>query len=58
MACCAGGEKMSKSLGNLITIDAFLHDHSSDALRLLIFAGHYRKPVCSTTRHSLAQTAA
>ena len=39
------GEKMSKSLGNLITIDAFLHDHSSDALRLLIFAGHYRKPV-------------
>ncbi len=39
------GEKMSKSLGNLITIDAFLKDHSADSLRLLIFTGHYRKPV-------------
>jgi cysteinyl-tRNA synthetase len=39
------GEKMSKSLGNLITIDQFLREHSSDALRLLIFTGHYRKPV-------------
>jgi cysteinyl-tRNA synthetase len=39
------GEKMSKSLGNLITIDDFLKQHSADALRLLIFTGHYRKPV-------------
>lgn len=39
------GEKMSKSLGNLITIDEFLSQHSSDALRMLIFTGHYRKPV-------------
>ncbi|RME64412.1 MAG: cysteine--tRNA ligase [Caldilineae bacterium] len=39
------GEKMSKSLGNLITIDEYLQQHSSDALRLLIFSGHYRKPV-------------
>jgi len=39
------GEKMSKSLGNLITIDAFLDKHSSDLLRLLIYSGHYRKPV-------------
>jgi len=39
------GEKMSKSLGNLITIDDFLKEHSADALRLLIFTGHYRKPV-------------
>ncbi|MCB0043073.1 MAG: class I tRNA ligase family protein, partial [Caldilinea sp.] len=39
------GEKMSKSLGNLITIDQFLKEHSADALRLLIFTGHYRKPV-------------
>jgi cysteinyl-tRNA synthetase len=42
------GEKMSKSLGNLITIDEFLKDHSSDALRLVIFSGHYRKPVVFT----------
>lgn len=39
------GEKMSKSLGNLITIDAFLEKQSSDVLRLLIYSGHYRKPV-------------
>ncbi len=39
------GEKMSKSLGNLITIDEFLATRSSDALRMLIFQGHYRKPV-------------
>jgi cysteinyl-tRNA synthetase len=39
------GEKMSKSLGNLISIDEFLDNHSPDALRLLIFSGHYRKPV-------------
>lgn len=39
------GEKMSKSLGNLITIDQFLTDHSADALRMLIYSGHYRKPV-------------
>jgi cysteinyl-tRNA synthetase len=42
------GEKMSKSLGNLITIDEFLKTHSADALRMLIFAGHYRKPVAFT----------
>ncbi|HXF61112.1 MAG TPA: cysteine--tRNA ligase [Caldilineaceae bacterium] len=39
------GEKMSKSLGNLVTIDQFLSKHSPDALRMLIFTGHYRKPV-------------
>ena len=39
------GEKMSKSLGNLITIDNFLAKRSPDVLRMLVFAGHYRKPV-------------
>lgn len=39
------GEKMSKSLGNLITIDEFLSEHSPDVLRIMIFSGHYRKPV-------------
>ena len=42
------GEKMSKSLGNLVTIDDFLQRHSADALRMLIFTGHYRKPVAYT----------
>ncbi|MCB0047723.1 MAG: cysteine--tRNA ligase [Caldilineaceae bacterium] len=43
------GEKMSKSLGNLVTIDEFLETHSANALRLLIFTGHYRKPVMFTS---------
>ena len=42
------GEKMSKSIGNLVTIDDFLRRNSPDALRLLIFSGHYRKPVAYT----------
>ncbi len=40
-----GGEKMSKSLGNLVTIDEFLSKRSPDVLRIVIFNGHYRKPV-------------
>ena len=42
------GEKMSKSVGNLVTIDNFLQQYSADALRMLIFSGHYRKPVAYT----------
>jgi len=40
-----GGEKMSKSLGNLITIDEFLSKHSADAFRLLILTAAYRGPL-------------
>jgi cysteinyl-tRNA synthetase len=43
------GEKMSKSLGNLITVDEFLQQRHPDVLRLLIFSGHYRKPVMFTS---------
>ncbi len=39
------GEKMSKSLGNLITVDEFLAEHEADVLRLLILSSHYRKPL-------------
>jgi cysteinyl-tRNA synthetase len=39
------GEKMSKSLGNLITVDQFLAEHEADVLRLLILSSHYRKPL-------------
>ena len=42
------GEKMSKSVGNLVTVDNFLQQYSADALRMLIFSGHYRKPVAYT----------
>jgi cysteinyl-tRNA synthetase len=30
------GEKMSKSLGNLITIEDFLASHPADALRMMV----------------------
>ena len=38
------GKKMGKSLGNSITIENFLKDHSAESLRYLISSGHYRKP--------------
>ncbi len=39
------GEKMSKSLGNLVTIDDFLAEHEADVLRLIVLSSHYRKPL-------------
>jgi cysteinyl-tRNA synthetase len=39
------GEKMSKSLGNLITIEQFLDEHDADVLRLIIAGSSYRKPL-------------
>lgn len=39
------GEKMSKSVGNLITIDAFLAEHEADVLRMIVLSSHYRKPL-------------
>ena len=37
-------EKMSKSLGNLVTIGSALEQHSADALRHLVLSSHYRGP--------------
>jgi cysteinyl-tRNA synthetase len=39
------GEKMSKSLGNVITIEAFLQDHEPDVLRMVVLNGSYRSPL-------------
>jgi cysteinyl-tRNA synthetase len=39
------GEKMSKSLGNLITIREALQKYSADAIRLFILSSHYRSPL-------------
>jgi cysteinyl-tRNA synthetase len=39
------GEKMSKSLGNFITIRDLLDRYHPMAVRLFILQGHYRKPV-------------
>ncbi|NJK81454.1 MAG: cysteine--tRNA ligase [Chloroflexaceae bacterium] len=38
-------EKMSKSLGNLVTIKQFLIDDDGAVLRLLVLGSHYRKPL-------------
>lgn len=40
-----GKEKMSKSLGNIITIQDFLKDHSANAFRYLILNSAYRNPI-------------
>ena len=39
------GEKMSKSVGNFITIEDFLAEHKADVLRLIVLNGHYRSPL-------------
>ena len=36
------GEKMSKSLGNMIFVDQVLETHTADALRLAVLGHHYR----------------
>jgi len=40
-----GEEKMSKSLGNLITIKEALEKYSADAIRIFILGSHYRSPL-------------
>jgi len=40
-----GEEKMSKSLGNLITIKEALEKYSSDAIRIFVLHSHYRSPL-------------
>ena len=44
-----GEEKMSKSLGNLITIQEVLAEHSAAALRLFVLGSHYRSPLTFST---------
>jgi len=39
------GEKMSKSLGNLVTIEEFLTKHEGDALRMMILNSSYHNPL-------------
>jgi cysteinyl-tRNA synthetase len=39
------GEKMSKSLGNLISINDFTNEHPGDVMRLIVLSSHYRSPL-------------
>ena len=41
-----GAEKMSKSLGNVVTVDALLDaGHKGEVLRLALLSAHYRQPL-------------
>jgi cysteinyl-tRNA synthetase len=40
-----GEEKMSKSLGNLVTIKQALEKYSPDAIRIFVLGSHYRGPL-------------
>ena len=39
------GDKMSKSLGNMITIEEFLDQHDPDTLRMMVLNSSYRSPL-------------
>jgi cysteinyl-tRNA synthetase len=43
-----GGEKMSKSLGNVVSIEGFLREHDADALRFTVLNSSYRSPLTFT----------
>ena len=44
------GEKMSKSLGNFVTIHDALQDAPGEAIRLAMLATHYRQPINWTAK--------
>lgn len=54
----AGDEKMSKSLGNVVSVREALTKYSPDAIRLWIFQSHYRSPATYDAEHLAAATRA
>ena len=40
-----GEDKMSKSLGNLVSVEEALAEYSADALRMYFLSSHYRSPL-------------
>lgn len=49
------GEKMSKSLGNFLTIHDLLKDHAGETLRMGLLATHYRQPLDWSTESTTQQ---
>ncbi len=45
-----GAEKMSKSLGNVVTPEELLKRHKGETLRLALLSAHYRQPLPWTER--------
>jgi len=41
----AAGEKMSKSLGNFVTVHELVEEWPGEAIRLALLGGHYREPL-------------
>jgi len=39
------GEKMSKSLGNIVTVNEILERYDGEVIRLALLSTHYRKPI-------------
>ena len=50
-----GGEAMSKSTGNVFTVEAFLSKYEANVLRMMILNSHYRSPL--TFNDEVAQQA-
>lgn len=40
-----GDEKMTRHLGNIVSVEEALQTHSADAIRLFILSAHYRSPL-------------
>ncbi|UCC76992.1 MAG: cysteine--tRNA ligase [Anaerolineales bacterium] len=40
-----GEEKMTRHLGNIVSVEEALRKHSTDAIRLFILSSHYRSPL-------------
>ena len=51
------GEKMSKSLGNFLTVHELLDQYPAEAIRLLLLTAHYRQPL-DFTQEGLQQARA
>src|SRR5262245_25725958 len=50
----AEGEKMSKSLGNFVTIHELLQEWPGEAIKLAMLSAHYRQPI-NWTRQGVAE---
>lgn len=51
----SGGEKMSKSLGNVVWVKDLVKKHGSDMIRLYIFSKHYRADMDFSEKELLLQ---
>ena len=49
-----GQDKMSKSLGNLVSVEEALENYSPDAIRLYFLSSHYRSPLSYTDEGCVA----